>query len=133
MKNSIHLVIERYNEIGKFLDLPMRDLFKEIKKHNELFQLNYIFKKKQRGIVSHKFNFYQIYHTKNIVCLVKEHQFKFKETELIITDSRTPIELLKSRIVDHGIYPTYRLLRKNISGQKFVYHYACSLFGLYGE
>jgi len=68
-----------------------------------------------------------------IICIVKENQFKFKETQLILSDLRSPMELLKNRIVDHGIIPIYRFLRRNTSGQQFVYNYSCTLFGMYGE
>lgn len=133
MENSIHLASERYNEIGQFLNLPNGNLFTEIKKQTKPFQLNYISKKRKQEIVRCKFKMYQIYYNQNIVCLIKEHKFKVKEAELIITDLRTPVELLKSRIVDHGISPTYRLVSKNEPGQKSTFQYSCSLFGLYGK
>lgn len=72
-----------------------------------------------------KYNYY-------LYC-VKENQFKFKETELILSDLRSPMELLNNRIVDHGIGPIYRFLKRNTSGEQFIYHYSCTLFGMYGE
>lgn len=68
-----------------------------------------------------------------IICIVKENQFKFKETQLILSDLRSPMELLRNRIVDHGIFPIYRFLRRNTSGQQFIYNYSCTLFGMYGK
>lgn len=133
MKNSIHLASERYNEVGKFLNLPKDDLFTEIKKQTKPFQFNYISKKRKQEIVRCEFKLCQINYNTNIVCLIKEHRFKIKEAELIITDLRTPVELLKSRIVDYGISPTYRFTNKNKTGQNSIYQYSCSLFGLYGE
>jgi len=62
----------------------------------------------------------------------KERQAKFKETQLILTDLRSPMQLLKNRITDHGITPTYRLLKKSTSGQQLIYNYSCTLFGMYG-
>lgn len=65
--------------------------------------------------------------------MIEERQYKFKETHFILTDLRTFMELLKSRIVDHGISPTYRFLKRNTSGQHIIYNYSCTLFGMYGE
>ncbi|XP_025204345.1 uncharacterized protein LOC112601121 [Melanaphis sacchari] len=112
MEKSIDLAVKRYNEIRIFLNLPMDDLYSEIKNQTKPFKLDYMSKKKRQEI---------------------EHKFKFKETELILSDLRSPMELLKNRIVDHGITPTYRFLRRNTSGQQFIYNYSCSLFGMYVE
>lgn len=65
--------------------------------------------------------------------MVKEWDLIFKESQLNLTDLRSPIELLNNRIVHHGITPTYRLLKKNTSGQQLIYSYSCSLYGMYGK
>lgn len=65
--------------------------------------------------------------------MFKEWDLKFKESKLIITDLRSPMELLMNRIVDHGITPTYRFLNRSTTGQQFLYNYSCSLFGMYGK
>lgn len=132
MKNSIYLASVRYNKIGKFLNLPTSNLFTDVKEQTKPFQLSFISKKTKQEIVCCPFKLYQISDHKNIVFLFKERKFKYKEAELILSDLRTAVELLKSRIVDHGISPTYRLMIDK-SGQKSVYRYSCSLFGLYGE
>ncbi|XP_026811147.1 uncharacterized protein LOC113552468 [Rhopalosiphum maidis] len=112
MNKSIALAVKRYNEMRMFLNLPKDNLYSEIKNPTKPFELNFISKKKREEI---------------------ENQLKFKETELILYDLRSPTELLNNRIVDHGITPTYRLLRRNTSGQQFIYNYSCSLFGMYVE
>ncbi|XP_027850503.2 uncharacterized protein LOC114129852 [Aphis gossypii] len=112
MEKSIDLAVKRYNEMRVFLNLPKDDLYSEIKTQTKPFQLDYMSKQKRQEI---------------------ERKFTFKETELILPDLRSPMELLNSRIVDHGIRPTYRFLRRNTSGQQFIYNYSCSLFGMYVE
>ncbi|VVC24589.1 Nose resistant-to-fluoxetine protein, N-terminal,Double-stranded RNA-binding [Cinara cedri] len=113
MEKSIESAITRYNEIGRFLKLPIEDLYPEIKTKKEPLQLNYISKQRRQTI---------------------EWDQKFKESQLIITDLRSPMEILINRIVDHGITPTYRFLTKiSIPEQQFIYNYSCSLFGMYVE
>ena len=52
MEKSLDLAVKRYNEMRIFLDLPMDDLYSEIKDQNMTpFQLNYISKKKRQEIV----------------------------------------------------------------------------------
>jgi hypothetical protein len=110
-------------------------LYKEIKNQMKPFEINYVSKKKREEIVWIKYAIRCYIPTLNIIIIfiVQERQSKFKETELILYDLRSPTELLNNRIVDHGITPTYRLLRRNTSGQQFIYNYSCSLFGMYGE
>ncbi|XP_060836126.1 uncharacterized protein LOC132918714 [Rhopalosiphum padi] len=112
MQNSISSVVNRYNEIRMFLNLPKDNLYTEIKNQMKPFEINYVSKKRREEI---------------------ERRAKFKETELILYDLRSPTELLNNRIVDHGITPTYRFLTRNTSGQQFIYNYSCSLFGMYVE
>ncbi|XP_029342590.1 uncharacterized protein LOC100572224 [Acyrthosiphon pisum] len=112
MEKSIELAVKRYNIMRIFLNIPMDNLHSEIKHQTIPFKLNYMSKKKRQEI---------------------ENQLKFKETQLILSDLRSPMELLRNRIVDHGIIPIYRFLRRNTSGQQFVYSYSCTLFGMYVE
>lgn len=135
METSIDSVVMRYNEIGKFLNLSSTELYTEIYKPMVHFKLNFISKKRKQEIVSLEFKMCST--SKNcmtaLVWCIKERISKFKETQLILTDLRSPMELLASRIVDHGIAPTYRLLGINTSGGLTSYRYSCSLFGMYGK
>ncbi|KAL4121722.1 hypothetical protein QTP88_014178 [Uroleucon formosanum] len=112
MEKLIDLAVKRYNEMRIFLNIPIDNLYSEIKHQTIPFKLDYMSKKKKKEI---------------------ENQFKFKETQLILSDLRSPMELLRNRIVDHGIFPIYRFLRRNTSGQQFIYNYSCTLFGMYVE
>ncbi|XP_060860647.1 uncharacterized protein LOC132938013 [Metopolophium dirhodum] len=112
MEKSIELVIKRYNVMRIFLNIPIDNLYSEIKHQTIPFKLNYMSKKRRQEI---------------------ENQFKFKESQLILSDLRSPMELLRNRIVDHGIIPIYRFLKRNTSGQQFIYNYSCTLFGMYVE
>lgn len=60
-------------------------------------------------------------------------QIQIKDKKVVLSDQRSSMELLRSRIVDHGVAPIYRLLGRTTSGQKFLYNYSCTLFGMYGE
>lgn len=135
MQNSISSVVNRYNEIRMFLNLPKDNLYTEIKNQMKPFEINYVSKKRREEIVWIKYAIRCYIPTLNIIIIfiVKERRAKFKETELILYDLRSPTELLNNRIVDHGITPTYRFLTRNTSGQQFIYNYSCSLFGMYGE
>lgn len=51
MEKSIDLAVKRYNEIRIFLNLPMDDLYSEIKTSTKPFQLDYMSKQKRQEIV----------------------------------------------------------------------------------
>lgn len=62
MKNALYLATTRYNKIGQFLNLPVDNLYTDVKNQTVPFQLNYISKKRKKEIVSYKFNFCQMYY-----------------------------------------------------------------------
>lgn len=52
MEKSLESSIIRYNEIGRFLNLPIDDLFSGIQIKTDSLQLNHISKKKRQQNVS---------------------------------------------------------------------------------
>jgi len=51
MQNSISSVVNRYNEIRMFLNLPKDNLYTEIKNQMKPFEINYVSKKRREEIV----------------------------------------------------------------------------------
>lgn len=58
MKNLLDVAIVRYNEIGKSLNIPLKDLFTDIKKQISPFQLNFVSKKKKEELVSYLLSYF---------------------------------------------------------------------------
>ncbi|XP_050444009.1 uncharacterized protein LOC126847673 [Adelges cooleyi] len=112
IKDSIDSIIDRYNDIGRYLDVPEDLLFPQPEKKAAPFKLNFLFKHRVQEI---------------------EREQKFKETELILADLRSPMDILQSRIIDPGITPIYRLLTTDMSRRQIIYNYSCTLFGMYVE
>jgi hypothetical protein len=62
MEKSIYLVILRYNEIAKFLNIPTNDFYTEIKIETEPFQSTFVPKNvKQENLVIHDSKNDQVY------------------------------------------------------------------------
>ncbi|XP_025425462.1 uncharacterized protein LOC112694257 [Sipha flava] len=113
MEKSIYLVILRYNEIAKFLNIPTNDFYTEIKIETEPFQSTFV--------------------PKNVKQENLPQPIQLKDKSAMVSDLRSSIELLRSKIVNHGITPVYRLLGKVACDLRFIYNYSCTLFGMYVE